>query len=158
MKMKHTQPGSRLLARITNRIRKHSRKGRDKRAELAYIRRTCSKIEKKLAEWVKAGRHREHYPTIQDIAEEMDVTREELAFYCSTRLHKSFYSWRKELRIRDAMSMILEHKDMPLCQIGFSVGIPDKSNFRHQFKSVTGCTPREWRMTEGHPTHSTTPF
>lgn len=143
---KHSGVGALLLAKLH--IRLGDRKA--KREEAACLRKTCAKVGKKLADWVREGKHREHTPSIQKIAEEMDVTREELAFYCSTRLHKSFYSWRKELRIRDAMSMILEHKEMPLCQIGFSVGIPDKSNFRHQFKSVTGCTPREWRASNGH--------
>lgn len=148
---RHGNTVTRQLARIGIVLRKLNRKGQKRRADSARLRRTCAKIEHKLSEWVQMGKHREHYPSIQRITEELDITREELNFYCHTRLHRTFYEWRKELRIREAMQLILEHRELALCEIGFVVGIPDKSNFRQQFRSIAGCTPREWRETGGHP-------
>lgn len=140
-----------LLTEIASHIRKLRSRERKWRSENDYIKRTQSRVEEKLAEWVNQGKHREHNPSIQHIVEELDITRDELAFYCATKLHKTFYTWRKELRIREAQEIILEHPDMSFSQIAFSVGIPDKSDFRHQFKSVVGCTPGEWRRSNGHP-------
>ena len=47
--------------------------------------------------------------------------------------------------LEEAKRMLLDHPEMPACQVGRALGITDKSNFRHQFKSVTGLTPTEWR-------------
>ena len=76
---------------------------------------------------------------------DLDLTGEELSFYCSTRFGKTFLTWRKELRIEEAMDLLLKFPVIPASKIGLSLGIKDKSDFRHQFKSVTGMTPREWR-------------
>ena len=46
----------------------------------------------------------------------------------------------------DARKMLLDFPDVPVSKIASDLGIDDKSNFRHQFKSVTGLTPSEWRQ------------
>ena len=51
----------------------------------------------------------------------------------------------KELRIEDAKRMLISSPETPASKIGESLGISDKADFRHQFKSVTGLAPSEWR-------------
>ena len=46
----------------------------------------------------------------------------------------------------EAMRLLLENRETPANLIGEQVGISDKSNFRKQFKEITGCTPVQWRL------------
>ncbi|MBQ8061440.1 MAG: AraC family transcriptional regulator [Bacteroidales bacterium] len=103
-------------------------------------------VETRLSRWVAEGKHRIKYGCLEDILFDLDLTSYELTLYCSTRLKKTFLCWRKELRMEEAKKMLLEHPDMPAYQVGKALGITDKSNFRHQFKSVTGLTPSQWRV------------
>lgn len=102
-------------------------------------------VQARLSRWVAEGKHLVKYNCMDDILEDLDLTSYELTYYCSTRLKKTFLCWRKELRMEEAKRMLLDHPEMPACQVGRALGITDKSNFRHQFKSVTGLTPSEWR-------------
>ena len=104
-----------------------------------------SLVEERLARWVDEGRYRIRYDSLEEIIEELGITSDELRVFCSRKFHKSFLSWRKDLRMEDAKRMLLDFPDMPSGMIGNIVGIIDKSDFRHQFKSTTGMTPTEWR-------------
>ena len=108
-------------------------------------RKTLDKVERRLARWVRDGRHHECYDSMEEILEELELTNEELSFYCSRVLNKKFLTWRKELRIEDAKRLLLQHPEAPVRHIGYVVGFSDKSNFRRQFRDVVGCTPSEWR-------------
>lgn len=107
--------------------------------------KTIDKVDQRLEEWVRQGRHLDYYESTDEILEELDITSAELAFYCSCVLKKKFLTWRKELRINEAKELLLLHPETPACHIGFDVGFGDKSNFRQQFKAIVGCTPTEWR-------------
>ena len=91
------------------------------------------------------GKHHECYDSMEEILDELDLTNQELSFYCSRILNKKFLTWRKEIRIEDAKKLLLEHPEAPVRHIGYVVGFSDKSNFRRQFREVVGCTPTEWR-------------
>lgn len=117
--------------------------------EQEYACRTINAVDAKLKDWVAKGGHRENYESLQPILTELDLTADELSFYCSRKLRKRFLTWRKELRINEAKDLIIEKPEVPICQIACYEGISDKSNFRHQFKSVVGCTPSEWRARAG---------
>lgn len=134
-------PAGRLVRKFRF-LRFKKRKITDTRAQ---ERRNLRRVKEKLDQWVSEGKHRLIYGSIDDIARELGITGEELTGYCSTRLGKPFLTWRKELRIADAKRLLLESPDTPASKIGKAVGIPDKSNFRSQFKAVTGSTPSEWR-------------
>lgn len=83
--------------------------------------------------------------SMDDVAKLLGVRKEQLSLYFHTYIGKSFIQWRRELRIEEAMRRLLEDKTIPTALIGESVGINDKSNFRRQFKELTGYTPAEWR-------------
>ncbi len=106
-------------------------------------------LEEKLDKWVRDGKYRENYDSMDDIIRDLDITRHELASYCRTNFHKDFLSWRKELRIEEAKKILLEHKETPIHRISDHLGFGDKSNFRHQFKDIVGCTPSQWRQYDG---------
>ena len=103
------------------------------------------RIRLRLLKWLADGKLHEDYSSMDALASDINVSREQLSFYCSTMLHKRFATWRKELRIEEAKYLLLEYPDLPANAVGAMVGIPDKSNFRRQFLETTGCTPNEWR-------------
>ncbi len=108
-------------------------------------RKTIEKVEKKLAVWIDEGKHHEPDISMDDILDDLGLTRKELSFYCSHVLKTKFLTWRKTLRINEAKELLLKHPNTPACHIGFAVGLYDKSNFKHQFRELVGCTPTEWR-------------
>ena len=117
-----------------------------RRAEADAIKRkTMETVGKRLDKWVADGGYRNGRESVDQILEELGLTSDELSYFCARKFGMSFLSWRKELRIEDAKRMLLEFPELPACKIGQSLGINDKSNFRHQFKSSTGMTPTEWR-------------
>jgi len=113
--------------------------------EARRARKVLSMVDKRLGDWVAAGKYKLNYSSIDDILKELDVTSDELSYFCATRYGKSFLTWRKELRIEEAKRMLLDYPGLPAYKVGQALGIADKSDFRHQFKSATGMTPSEWR-------------
>lgn len=99
----------------------------------------------KLDRWIREKRWAEDL-TMQEIADELQIGREELSLFFRIQTGKNFLKWRKERRIEEAKKLLLEDRDIPTLIIGEAVGICDKSNFRRQFKEITGFTPAEWRL------------
>ena len=78
--------------------------------------RTLDKVEKRLARWVKEGRHHECDNSMEEILDELGLTNGELSFYCSHVLNKKFLTWRKEMRIEDAKNFLWSSRRL-LCVI-----------------------------------------
>ncbi len=114
----NSSKGNPLIAAISKRLR------RIRGDRLAAIqgrinsRKTLEKVEKHLARWVRDGKHHECYDSMEEILDELDLTNQELSFYCSRILNKKFLTWRKEIRIEDAKKLLLEHPEAPhwLCR------------------------------------------
>jgi AraC-like DNA-binding protein len=130
-----------LIDRIADKIRSI----KDRREKPKQRSRILEKTGDRLEAWVKAGRHLEQHGSLDEIIEELDVTGEELSLYSKMVLKKKFRTWLKEIRLEEAKKLLLSRPDVPAYQIGFEVGITDKSNFRKEFKEYTGLTPKEWR-------------
>ena len=108
-------------------------------------------LSKALDKWVKEKRFREYDKSREEIADELGTTKELLQIYFSDRLGMDFRIWRTELRINDAKDMLLKHKNYSINFIADIVGFSDRSNFHRQFTTSVGCSPKEWRDTDGHP-------
>lgn len=108
-------------------------------------------LEKALNKWVKEKRYREYDKSREETAQELGTTKEMLQMYFTDRLGIDFRSWRTDLRIKEAKDMLLKHKDYSINFIAEAVGFSDRSNFHRQFTKSVGCSPKEWRDTDGHP-------
>lgn len=108
------------------------------------------RIRRSIDEWVALGHHRDNYDSLDAIAADLNVSKEQLSYFFSHTVGQRFSSWRKSIRIEDAKILLLTRDDLSVTQIGTLVGIPDKSNFRRQFYEITGCFPCEWRASGGH--------
>lgn len=99
----------------------------------------------KLVKWTREKRWVED-KNMDEVARELGVRKEQLSLYFCRHVGQSFIKWRRDLRIHEAQRLLLEDKTIPTAIIGEAVGIGDKSNFRRQFKEVTGLTPAAWRL------------
>ncbi len=109
------------------------------------------KLEKAIDRWIEQKKFREYDKSRDDIAQELHTSKELLNMYFATKICKDFKTWRTELRIDDARKMLLDNKDLSINIIGEMVGFSDRSNFHRQFTKIVGCSPKQWRDTDGHP-------
>ena len=104
----------------------------------------------RIQQWIYDRRWAEN-ASAQQVADSLGVTRQELAQYFRNHSGRSFLQWRKETRIEEAKLLLSSDDDTPTAVIGEAVGLSDKSNFRRQFKQLTGLTPAQWRLKhKGH--------
>jgi len=109
-------------------------------------------IRKRISQWMASGNHLIADFSISDLSESIDIPKKDLFRYFERHLRQDFRSWKSDLRIEKAKSLLLEDTgNQNLRSLANSVGFRDKSNFHRQFKQRTGCTPAEWRQTGGHP-------
>ena len=134
-----------------NRKRRAKKKGEDKEdfifqddKEAGFIR-----LEKALDKWVADKKFREYDKTRDDIARELRTSKEMLHLYFATKLGVDFRTWRTNLRIEEAKTLLLENKDASINIIAEASGFSDKSNFHRQFVKIVGCSPKEWRDADG---------
>lgn len=99
------------------------------------------RTKKALSLWVKQRRYAEKDCTVSVAAEQMNMSVIQLKWYLYAVKRKSFSRFRKELRIRDAVYIMIIKPGLPVSVVGRMVGEYDKSNFRRDFRSVTGRYP-----------------
>ena len=134
-----------------NRKRRARKKSEDKEdfifqddKEAGFIR-----LEKALDKWVADKKFREYDKTRDDIARELRTSKEMLHLYFATKLGVDFRTWRTNLRIEEAKTLLLENKDASINIIAEASGFSDTSNFHRQFVKIVGCSPKEWRDADG---------
>lgn len=103
-----------------------------------------------LDEWVRQKRYREYDKSREEIAAEIGTSKELLNLFFSQKMGKDFRTWRTELRIEDAKSLLLSDRKMSTNLIGEMVGFSDRSNFHRQFTRLVGCSPKHWRDAGGN--------
>lgn len=107
------------------------------------------KLEKSLDRWVADKSYREYDKSREDIVRELGTTKEMLHLYFATVKGMDFKTWRTQLRIEEAKKLLLEKKDVSVNIIGEVSGFSDRSNFHRQFVKIVGCSPKQWRETNG---------
>ena len=104
-----------------------------------------------LKKWVLDRRHLLPV-SMEDAASELNVSKAQLSHFFRVYFRSSFLRWRKEMRIAEACRLLSENPGISLDRLGYSVGIPDRSNMRRQFLEVTGKTPAQWMKDNGKAT------
>ena len=129
---------------------KESRRGRrSPAAESANRDETAAGIEKALKAWVGQKRYCEYDKSREEIAAELNTTKEALHQYFVTKKGMDFMTWRTTLRIEEAKKMLIENRDFSINIVGEMCGFSDRSNFHRQFVKLVGCSPRQWRESDG---------
>ena len=94
-------------------------------------------------------RYCEYDKSREEIAAELGTTKEALHHYFMVKKGIDFKSWRTELRIEEAKRMLIENKEFSINIIGEMSGFSDRSNFHRQFVKLVGCSPKQWRESDG---------
>ncbi len=133
-------------------IRTGGRKKKEKQHEPRLsIDREFDRLDKSVEEWVERKLFCEYDKTRDQVAAELNTTKEVLNLYFSSRVGVDFRTWRTNLRIEEAKKLLLENEDASLNIIAEASGFSDKSNFHRQFVKIVGCSPRQWRDSGGKP-------
>ena len=126
-----------------------ARRAKKKSDEQAYKEGEFSRIDRALKTWVAQKRYCEYDKSREDIAMELNTTKEALHHYFVTRKGVDFKTWRTQLRIEEAKRMLVENMDFSVNIIGELAGFSDRSNFHRQFVKLVGCSPKQWRESGG---------
>ncbi len=97
-----------------------------------------------LRDWVAEGRHLLPTNGMDEVAVELGISKEQLSRFFLHFYREPFLQWRKKQRIAEAKALLLKNPGMSLTDLGFEVGIQDRSNMRRQFMEITGMTPARW--------------
>ena len=140
---------------IINRINENKkRKGQKSVAvpELSVVSEAeFKKLEASLDQWVLEKKYTEYDKSREEIARELHTSKEVLHHYFQTRRGMDFKSWRTMLRIEEAKRLLLENKEASTHMIAEVSGFSDHSNFHRQFVKIVGCSPKQWRDSNGSP-------
>ena len=108
------------------------------------------KLEAALEVWVQQKKYRVYDKSREEIALELNTTKEILHHYFLIRKGVDFKTWRTELRIEEAKRLLLKDKNASTNIIAEASGFSDRSNFHRQFVKIVGCSPKQWRDSDGN--------
>lgn len=98
-----------------------------------------------LGEWVEKKKFTQKDISVDEVAESLGVNRSFLQYYFRTFMQTDFRTWRSDLRVREAQTILKEHPEISLEKIRELVGFNHRANFHQQFQKITGVTPTEYR-------------
>ena len=107
--------------------------------------RISDKIFQALYRWTAERKYCVNYPSYDDLARDLDVSREQLGWFFSEVLGGKFLAFRKRQRLAYAAFLLRKDATMPAAAVGQKAGIADKSDFRRQFAEVFKMSPENWR-------------
>ncbi len=102
-------------------------------------------LEEKLDLWIENKRFLDKDIAVDDIVNELGVSRREFTQYFTINKQTTFRSWRLGLRIEEAARIIREDENVSISQIHDLVGINDRSNFYRHFQQTFGVTPSQYK-------------
>ena len=140
-----------LIQKISENQKSKEKKDDDS-AQVVISESEIRKLEAALKQWVDKKSFREYDKSREDIARELNTTKEILHHYFISIKKVDFKTWRTELRIEEAKRLLLKDKNVSTNIIAEASGFSDRSNFHRQFVKIVGCSPKQWRDSEGDPT------
>lgn len=144
-----TLSGQEILERIERRkrMKKGAKDSQVTDSQLTELE--MNKIDRSLAQWVKEKKFRAYDKTREEIAKELNTSKELLHMFFVTRVSVDFKTWRTRLRIEEAKSLLLDNPEMSINIVAELSGFSDRSNFHRQFTKIVGCSPKQWRESNG---------
>jgi AraC-like DNA-binding protein len=100
-------------------------------------------VEEAVALWTKRKGYLHKKATLQRVANEMDVTRNQLTAWLKNT-DRVFNHWINSLRIEEAKRLLKEHPNWTNDSIANACGFGSRSYFQTVFKENTGMTPAQF--------------
>ena len=139
-----------LIQKISENKKRKEKKDDDP-AQVVISESEIRKLQAALKQWVDKKSFREYDKSREDIARELNTTKEILHHYFISIKKVDFKTWRTELRIEEAKRLLLKDKNVSTNIIAEASGFSGRSNFHRQFVKIVGCSPKQWRDSQGHP-------
>ena len=150
-----TLSGHDLMQKIAeNKSRRKTVKDNSQEPSVIISEADIRRLERSIDQWVKQKKYCEYDKSREEVAKELRTTKEHLHIYSSTIKGVVFKTWRTELRVEEAKKLLLENKDVSTNIVGEAAGFSDRSNFHRQFVKIVGCSPKQWRESDGKPVQS----
>ena len=147
-----TLSGHDLMQKIAeNKSRRKTVKDNSQEPSVLISEADIRRLERSIDQWVKQKKYCEYDKSREEVAKELRTTKEHLHIYFSTIKGVDFKTWRTELRVEEAKKLLLENKEVSTNIIGEAAGFSDRSNFHRQFVKIVGCSPKQWRESDGKP-------
>ena len=146
-----TLSGQEIIERIERRKRMKKGTKDSQPLESQLTEQEMNKIDRSLVKWVKEKRFRAYDKTREEIAKELNTSKEMLHMFFATRMNVDFKTWRTRLRIEEAKTLLLDNPEMSINIVAELSGFSDRSNFHRQFTKIVGCSPKQWRESGGIP-------
>jgi AraC-like DNA-binding protein len=144
-----TLSGQEIIERIERRKRMKKGAKDSQHLESQLTEQEMNKIDRSLVKWVKEKRFRAYDKTREEIAKELNTSKEMLHMFFATRMNVDFKTWRTRLRIEEAKTLLLDNPEMSINIVAELSGFSDRSNFHRQFTKIVGCSPKQWRESAG---------
>ena len=144
-----TLSGQEIMERIERRKRMKRGAKDSQPLDSQVTEQELNRIEHALDKWVKEKRYREYDKTREQIAKELNTSKELLHLFFVTRMSLDFKTWRTRLRIEEAKQLLIENPEMSINIVAELSGFSDRSNFHRQFTKIVGCSPKQWRESAG---------
>ena len=150
-----TLSGHDLMQKIAeNKSRRKTVKDNSQEPSVIISEADIRRLERSIDQWVKQKKYCEYDKSREEVAKELRTSKEHLHIYFSTIKGVDFKTWRTELRVEEAKKLLLENKEVSTNIIGEAAGFSDRSNFHRQFVKIVGCSPKQWRESDGRPVQS----
>lgn len=142
--------GEDIIQKIAENKRRKSRMPDTQTDPMTIKESEFKKLEAALDVWVQQKKYRVYDKSREEIARELNTTKEILHHYFLIRKGVDFKTWRTELRIEEAKRLLLKDKNASTNIIAEASGFSDRSNFHRQFVKIVGCSPKQWRDSDGN--------
>jgi AraC-like DNA-binding protein len=103
-------------------------------------------IEERINKWVAAKKFTENGITLERLAQQIYTNRTYVSAYINSCKKQTFRNWMNDLRIKEAMDLLVQRPEMTVGEIADRVGFLNQSNFGRQFLKQTGISPDKWRQ------------
>ena len=104
-----------------------------------------AEVRDRLQAWVQARGYVKADLSVDEIVQELALSRESFNAYFKLTLHTQFRSWRRELRLSEAVRLLNESPAIPIPELMEAVGYNDRSNFHKDFQRYTGQSLSDYR-------------
>ena len=145
-----TLSGQELIQKLSENKRRKGKIAKNSDMPVTIKESEFKKLESALEIWVQQKKFRDYDKSREEIARELNTSKDILHRYFLIRKGVDFKTWRTELRIEEAKRLLLKDKHASTNIIAEASGFSDRSNFHRQFVKIVGCSPRQWRDSDGN--------
>ncbi len=139
--------GEEIMQRISEKKKTRKQPGQPQPVKIRESE--FKRLEQALETWVLEKRYCEYDRSREEIARELKTSKDILHHYFNTTKGVDFKTWRTQLRIEEAKLLLLDNKSASVNIIAEAAGFSDRSNFHRQFVKIVGCSPKQWRDSDG---------